>query len=487
MKRVLNILKGNGKILFLILLVICILSLIILNNSFFKRKSLNNNTIENTELLKIKETHKQYNKQIDLYFNDLIIPYSYTDNFYLLNITKIKDYKKIYTKSDYKIAQISKKNEYEIDLILYNDEYYKEVTLMLTNIPVISINSDNSLYLYGFDNSVNNLSGELSLRGDSSQYSDKKSYKLKLFDKNNSKVSLSLLGMHQSSSWILNPIFFDNSYMREKLSYDIWNNLSNNYKHTLEYIELLINGEYQGLYYLQENVTMDLFDGDIDNDLFVSIKKWKTDIEEDDTQINNGIFNEFEIEEGLNGDYNTQVEVLKNFDLSINDEKGKIDIKYDFDNIVNYGLLLNFTMARDNTYKNQKILFKKINDYYLVEKTVWDLDWTFSNENINLYYNDLNTSIDDVDFDLAVPKSLKENELFKKVSKEKYFEFRKSFYNYENMESLIDKYSSYLEKYGAVLRDINKWENDKYAESINVIKDFIRKRIKVLDKYFGGL
>lgn len=490
MQKGINFIRNNSKLLFLIFLVLIMIFLITGNNLYYKNKYLGNNYIDNKNLEKIKNTHQEFSGKINLYFDGTIIPYS-NNNFYLLYVKDSQDYKKIYTNSNYKIKLINAENNHSINLLLYNDKYYKIVKLELTNIPVVSISKDNLVNLYGFDSNVKELNCEYSLRGDSSKFSDKKGYKINLYDRKNNKLNISLLGMEANNSWILNPIFFDNSYMREKISYDIWNELSSDFNHNLEYIELVINDEYQGLYYLQEKVTMDTFDGNKKKDLLISTKTWKTVIEnpilDEATVINNNLIDEFEIEEGLEGDYKTQIDILKSFNSSISDENSKYTIKYDLENMVNYGLFLNFTMARDNTYKNQKIIFKDMGSYYFLQKTVWDLDWSFNNENIKRYYPDLNMEITNIDYDLAVPYSLKENELYKNYSKNKYFTFRENYYNEENISNVINKYRNYLESYGAVTRDSKKWNNEYYLESIKVIKDFVKDRIQILDEYFGEL
>ena len=491
MKVFLGMIRFNIKVLILVGLFFMGGLLYFFNSLYFQERYLGSQIISYKSIEQIKSTHTEYSGKIDLYFNGKNIPYSNSDNFYLLHIENENDYKKIYTKSDYKIRIINIENNYSMNLFLYNDKYYKEVKLNITNIPVINIDYNKQINFYGFGFDISGLKCNYTIRGDSSQNSLKKSYKLSLKNQKDQDLSLPLLNMRSNNTWVLNSIFFDNSYMREKISYDIWNALSSDFNHTIEYIELVINNNYQGLYYLVETVNMDTFNGNKQDDLLVSVKSWGTALEslgiDEQLEANSEVIDEFEIESGLEEYPETQSDILDSYRLLILDEKSIIEIKYDIENIINYQLFLNFTMARDNTYKNQKVLFRNMNSYYLVQKTVWDIDWTFNNENIYRFNNKLNVDINDVDIDLGIPKSLRNDELYLRLIKNKYYEFKENYFNEKNLFEIIEKYRKYLELYGAVNRDMEKWDNKDYLESINILEKFINQRIKVLDKYYGGL
>lgn len=477
------------KIIFLVVLILFLITLTILSNNYFKNRYLNFNCLTEGEIDNIKNSRTETKKNINLYFDGEIIPYSTVDNFYLFYSSDNSEYKKIYVKDDFHIQFISKINDYSINLLLYNDKYYKEVSLQLTNIPVIYIDDDVS-HLYGFGNDIYTYKSEYSLRGNSSMNSQKKSYKLHFKDGKGGKLSIPLLGMNESNTWILNPIYFDNSYIREKLGYDIWNNLSDRFNHTLEYVEIMINGEYQGLYYLEEIVDINTFNGNSSTDLLISIQDKISDNKNDENYgliiIDNQI-NEFEIEEGLNNQYDLQLNIIDSLNMILEDEKPSINLKYDFSNMAIYSVFLNTTLAVDNIYKNQKILFHKYNQSYIIQKTPWDLDWSFLNENIQLLYPEFINNVDNVIVDQCIPSSINESIFFKILEKMYYSVFRKNFYYEQNINKLIDKYASYITKYGAVARDSKKWEKVGFEESINIIKTSITQKMEYLDKYYGGL
>lgn len=94
----------------------------------------------------------------------------------------------------------------------------------------------------------------IEIRGSSSQALPKKAYGLTTLKTDNvSNNNVSLLGMPSENDWILNGIAFDPSLIRDYLSYNLSRQIGN-YATRTAYCELVINGEYRGLYILQEKI-----------------------------------------------------------------------------------------------------------------------------------------------------------------------------------------------------------------------------------------
>jgi hypothetical protein len=94
----------------------------------------------------------------------------------------------------------------------------------------------------------------IEIRGSSSQVLPKKGYGLTTLKADNaSNNNVSLLGMPSENDWILNGIAFDPSLIRDYLSYNLSRQIGE-YATRTAYCELVINGEYRGLYILQEKV-----------------------------------------------------------------------------------------------------------------------------------------------------------------------------------------------------------------------------------------
>lgn len=104
-----------------------------------------------------------------------------------------------------------------------------------------------------------NYNGRISIeiRGSSSQATDKKGYGLTtLLPDNLTNNNIALLGMPKENDWILNGLAFDPSLIRDYLSYNLSQQMGN-YAPRTQFCELIINGDYRGLYVLQEKIKVD--------------------------------------------------------------------------------------------------------------------------------------------------------------------------------------------------------------------------------------
>ncbi len=97
----------------------------------------------------------------------------------------------------------------------------------------------------------------IELRGSSSQMPDKKPYGFEtLMDDDITNNNVSLLGMPKENDWILNSLAFDQTGMRDFLSYELSEKLGQ-YAPRRVYCEVVINGQYNGLYVFLEKIKAD--------------------------------------------------------------------------------------------------------------------------------------------------------------------------------------------------------------------------------------
>jgi spore coat protein CotH len=94
-------------------------------------------------------------------------------------------------------------------------------------------------------------------RGSTSQMLPKKPYGLTtLQDDNVTNNNVPLLGMPEENDWILNSFAYDPSLLRDYLSYQLSNNIGVYATRTV-YCEVMVNGDYKGLYILMEKIKID--------------------------------------------------------------------------------------------------------------------------------------------------------------------------------------------------------------------------------------
>jgi hypothetical protein len=94
----------------------------------------------------------------------------------------------------------------------------------------------------------------IEIRGSSSQDLPKKGYGFTTLKADNiSNNNVSLLGMPSENDWVLNGLAYDQSLIRDYLSYHIAREMGN-YATKTEFCEVVLNGNYRGLYILQERI-----------------------------------------------------------------------------------------------------------------------------------------------------------------------------------------------------------------------------------------
>ena len=95
-------------------------------------------------------------------------------------------------------------------------------------------------------------------RGYSSQmYSSKKPYGLTtLQDDNVTNNNVSILGMPAENDWILNALAYDQTGIRDVLAYELSNEIGQ-YASRSRFCEVVLNGDYRGLYVFMEKIKVD--------------------------------------------------------------------------------------------------------------------------------------------------------------------------------------------------------------------------------------
>lgn len=152
-----------------------------------------------------------------------------------------------------------------------------------SNLPIVVINTDGGVtipdepkvlatmkiiwhqdgsrnYLTDIDNpAFLNYNGRIGIetRGSSSQMLSKKPYGLTTLQNDNvTNNNVSILGMPEENDWILNSLAFDQTGMRDVLSYELSERLGQ-YASRRVYCEVVVNGDYKGLYVFMEKIKVD--------------------------------------------------------------------------------------------------------------------------------------------------------------------------------------------------------------------------------------
>lgn len=94
-------------------------------------------------------------------------------------------------------------------------------------------------------------------RGSTSQDLSKRHYGFETRQADDvTNANVQLLGMPEENDWILNPLNYDNSYLRDPLSYALANR-TGHYAPRTKYCEVFVGGNYRGIYFLTEKIKAD--------------------------------------------------------------------------------------------------------------------------------------------------------------------------------------------------------------------------------------
>lgn len=489
------------KIILLLLLILIILFLIFndifgLSFSFNDLQSIKKTRIENKKLLtslKINGVDCIYDK------NEKVFYYNISDKYigskYVLNLN-LDGYKYFFTNYRFNIIKVDYKKG--IDVVIYNKKYYFKTKIIITNLPLISINAKDEISKYDVNSTfkyINNSSKQkivdsnikLHTRGSSSSIFEKKSYRINFYNDNFKKNSkLVIKDFYNGDSLILSSVYRDPSKIRDNLATKLWNDISNDFRTfdiNSKFVELFINNEYKGLYVLTEPVNNSKVNFKSKFGIVIKTNSWQKPNPKDDFDtINSNLYAGFEIK------YPNDVESYKKVWSSF---LNRIIDYYDEDVINDYNVISNtFNMKNYidiiifNSFTNnvdcdmiKNLYFYMENENSLINIEPWDLEFTFGYLYDEKYINS-GKEVDDADkIYLQIFSSDKKiNELIIK----RYKKLRKTILTNEYFDNLLDNYQNNL--IYATKRDSKLWYEYDINDEIEKIRNWIHKRLIVMDK-----
>jgi len=349
------------------------------------------------------------------------------------------------------------------------------------------------------------------VRGATSILFDKKSYRIELHDEAGNNEDAGLLGLRRDDDWILNAIGTDKSLAREKICYDLWNELNAMEEDPvpapeMEYAELYLNGEYMGVYGLMYPVDRKLMDMK-PGDLLYKVNTWKE--EEDVTgrpSDHNGereLFNsngtayaEIEYPGKDSGPYEWDLfEAYQDFVFKTQDpatlrEKG---ITLNMDNYILHELFCEIARAGDNTWKNLFLAaYRNESGGYDLNETIWDLNYTFGDaftwdpENGNTVFLPESTELYKLryDRDYGYTALMIADEGIKTQAADKWKKWRTQGIGPDRIRKMFEEERSYLLRSGAMVRNEVRWPGSTDPDNSGIY-EWLEGRFEYLDSLHG--
>lgn len=360
------------------------------------------------------------------------------------------------------------------------------------------------------------------LRGAGTLNLDKKSYAFKLIDSDGGKQKCSLLDMNKSAKWSLLALHRDGTMMRDALTFILARDYMD-YVPDVRYCELIVDGEYQGIYLLTERISRDRLDikkSTIDGPVrgVMLEKDWGEcsfyshypSMDTLGNAISDGgvpIRIVYPKEENLTpkqkhdieADFASLEDAIETGDMS------KYSQLIDVDNLITYQLATEFSKVADAYGASIKIY--KSNPYERYKLVLWDYDAAYGNYRDGggyhlftdrfLYNTTYRHSYN------ALPlfwwwRINQRDDYINKV-KDRWREMRDGAYSNANIEKTIDSLEVLLTSHGAMARNsaewISRWDHPSYnfrqgisfERDLKYLRIWIKMRLDYMDHELLGM
>lgn len=457
--------------------------------------------------LKINNIDTVYDKSNNIYY--YMVPENYDSKIYVLKLELESGFKYKLIDETLNIIKVNYSNP--IDVVIYNNKHYYETKIQLTNLPLINIetqyditpNDTEAVFNYinaeAVEKTINNNS-KIHIRGATSQRFDKKSYKINMYDKNyNDEKEIKLSNFYYGNSFVLDAVYRDPSKIRNVLSTELWNEMSNDFTNVdiySEFVELFINNEYRGLYVLTEPINrrkLNLIKSSNTNtSIIIKPQDWSTVTSDMNfSNITSDSYLYYELKYPNNKElfsisWDKILTKLSNYyDLVEKSSYEVINFTWNIENYIDILIFNAFSNNMDNNLIKNNYFYMRSLDDTLVFIQPWDIEYTFgitytssSDRNVAKNMSDYNKIYTQFYHENA-PKI---NELL--ISR--YWELRKDILTKEYFDNLLDKYKKQLNK-GAALRDSKTWYKYDVEKEIEEIRTWIYNRLDYFDDYIKGL
>lgn len=169
-----------------------------------------------------------------------------------------------------------KKLYFTIIFSLYNFQFTFAQFLASSTLPIVVINTNGAIIYdepkikidfkiyYNGQGKINNVNDKphydgfagIEYRGSSSQMFPKKGLGIELWNEKSESITASLLGMPKESDWILFASYNEKSFMHNVLTMRVAREMGM-YASRTQYVEVIINNIYQGVYVFMEKIKRD--------------------------------------------------------------------------------------------------------------------------------------------------------------------------------------------------------------------------------------
>ena len=390
-------------------------------------------------------------------------------------------------------AAVAKGHKFKLN-VLFNTHKYMEYDLVFTTLPVLRLDGDvvginskgkdvcqgDMCFWDPSDPEINSYSVKTSaakwhVRGGWSANLLKTPFKMELKKKAGTNKNLSLAGLGADDDWILNPMNLDDTKLKEKLFMGLWNQRAdqvnwNEHMSAGEYVEVVINQEYWGLFQLQRRIDRKFLNLETEDILLKRSSKLKAPTIELTYEIVHSALTQEQTFQEILGFY----------------EKQDADI-LDMNNFLDFNLFCQWAAAVDNNDKNVFLLLKYDGGDYTLSLIPWDTDMSWGTvwdgsgfsydfetsrtlSALRMEYDWIRQYHPDLDQQMA----------------RRWLELRENLLTMENMTAVLEQEQAILDASGAQQRDTDRWGLYYEGEdSLENLYKSLEARLAWVDDYYS--
>lgn len=357
---------------------------------------------------------------------------------------------------------------------------------------------------------------KLRYRGASSLKYEKKSFAIKLLDSDGENLDANVFGIRKENDWILDAMAIDRIRMRNRVCFDIWNEISktpyktyfDNRNGTLgQFVEVYLNGEYHGLYCMTDKIDRKLLGlkkakEQSDGSVYVRGVLYKGEAWTDATGMSGYDTSESFDEESWNGwelqypddypCYDAWKPLMNLIDLC-NTRNAFFKLHYRqhfyYDNLVDYALFIMGLNIIDNNVKNTHFSCPDINVNETFLITPWDLDCSLGGLYEGSHFDEYVKITNLTGNYLFYQMYMYNVDNFRESMKERWQELSLGIMSPNSFNSRLDAYAKRFKESGAWQREYDKWNNNPVPldldEELEYVKKWYVNNIAALNKVLG--
>jgi len=381
---------------------------------------------------------------------------------------------------------------------LRSGNYEERWTLYFTTLPVIDIIADviephvnhmgmMRLIVPGFKSSPEYLAIKQKIRGRSALRDPKRPLRISLF-----RQSRPLLGMRNDDDWILDALWTDPSYIRNRLVFDLFRSMQGQNK-TIgnaspdgRLVELFLNNRYYGLFVLMEMFDRKLLNLEHNGVIYKAINSSFCDFNSSgptrpEMQPETGFFIKHP-KPYTDADFDP-LRNLIGFIANSNQDAfdKKIGGLMDINNLIDHTLLIWAAGSRDNLTHNFYMAKNPSTPIFMLP---WDNEISFGCNNEEKRLDPKHRLSDKAN---RLQQLLLKSPRFRTKISKRWKELRKGLFSSESLVNRIIFYKRQLIDSGAADRDRQRWERENIGSIDNefdFMKQFIEERMIFLDNMF---